>query len=80
MYVAGPPQTGLPFLNEENGWLSYILRYAFIVITAVTLFYIKPIAIAIKEKISAIKNKPALAEGEQTLEKAEEEFKETENV
>ena len=27
MYVVDPPQEGLPFLNKNNGWLSYILRY-----------------------------------------------------
>lgn len=50
MYVAGPPQDGLPFLNDEKGWLSYILRYAFVIIVAVTLFYIKPIVLKLKEK------------------------------
>lgn len=43
MYVVGPPQDGLPFLNDNNGWLSYILRYAAVILFSVTLFYIKPI-------------------------------------
>ena len=43
MYVASPPQAGLPFLNEEKGWLVYILRYTLVVLLCVTLCYIKPI-------------------------------------
>lgn len=58
MYVAGPPQDGLPYLNDNNGWLSYIIRYAILVIGAVTLFYIKPIVIAIRSRLSKIKAKP----------------------
>ncbi len=57
MYVAGPPQDGLPYLNDKNGWLSYIIRYAVLVIGAVTVFYIKPIVLAIKEKITKVKAK-----------------------
>ena len=53
MYVAGPPQAGLPYLNEDGGWLSYIIKYAILVVGAVTLFYIKPIVTAIKEKLTA---------------------------
>ncbi len=62
MYVVSPPQDGLPYLNEEKGWLSYIIRYAILVIVAVTACYIKPIIIAIKEKISQIKEKGEKAE------------------
>jgi hypothetical protein len=51
MYVVSPPQPGLPFLNENHGWLVYIAHYAFLVLTCVTLTYIKPIISAIKEKI-----------------------------
>ena len=56
MYVAGPPQDGLPYLNDNNGWLSYIIRYAVLVIAAITLFYIKPIVLTVKEKITSHKN------------------------
>lgn len=56
MYVAGPPQNGLPYLNDNNGWLSYIIRYAILIIVAITMFYCKPIFLAIKEKISKVKN------------------------
>ena len=62
MYVAGPPQEGLPYLNEDSGWLVYIIRYAILVIGAVTLFYIKPIVLAIKEKVNAIKSKSTTKE------------------
>ena len=47
MYVVDPPVAGLPFLNKNNGWLSYILRYGAVCVTAVTLVYIKPIIRAI---------------------------------
>ena len=50
MYVVSPPQSGLPFLNKDQGWLVYILRYAFLVVLCVTLCYIKPIVTAIKTK------------------------------
>ena len=31
------------FLNKNNGWLSYILRYGALCLVSVTLVYIKPI-------------------------------------
>ena len=43
MYTVAPPQEGLPYLNKNNGWLSYILRYAFLAITLISLLYIIPI-------------------------------------
>ena len=51
MYVSGPPQKNLPYLNDDNGWFSYILRYAALVLVSVTLFYIKPIVTEVKEKL-----------------------------
>ncbi len=51
MYVVEPPQSGLPFLNNTNGWLIYMLHYATLVIVCVTGCYIKPIICAIKNKI-----------------------------
>ena len=51
MYVASPPQEGLPWLNEDQGWLVYIIRYAILVVGCVTLCYIRPITAALKEKI-----------------------------
>lgn len=48
MYVASPPQEGLPFLNEDKGWLVYILRYASLILVCVSLCYIKPIIASIK--------------------------------
>lgn len=51
MYVVGPPQKGLPYLNEDSGWLVYIIRYAILVIGCVTACYIKPIIMAIKNKL-----------------------------
>jgi len=48
MYVVSPPVSGLPYLNENNGWLSYIIKYAILIVVCVTLCYIKPIITAIK--------------------------------
>ncbi len=50
MYVVSPPASGLPFLNENHGWLVYMAHYAFTVVFCVTLCYIKPIVVAIREK------------------------------
>ena len=52
MYVASPPQSGLPFLTEKYGWLVYICHYCFTVVFFVTLCYIKPIVLTIKKRIS----------------------------
>ena len=43
MYVVGPPQSGLPFLNKDHGWGVYIVHYALTAVFAVTACYIKPI-------------------------------------
>ena len=53
MYVVSPPQEGLPWLNEEQGWLVYMLRYAILVVGCVTACYIRPIWRAIREKLPA---------------------------
>lgn len=50
MYVVAPPQEGLPFLNKNHGWLVYIMHYAMLILTCVTLCYIKPIITWFKEK------------------------------
>lgn len=50
MYVVGPPQDGLPYLNKNNGWLSYIFRYAILIVFCVSLCYIKAIIDTIKDK------------------------------
>ncbi len=52
MYVASPPQTGLPYLNENHGWLVYICHYTGLVLLCVTLCYCKPIFSAIRKKLS----------------------------
>lgn len=52
MYVASPPAKGLPYLNEDQGWLVYIGRYALLVVGCVTLCYICPIAKAVKAKLA----------------------------
>ena len=50
MYVASPPMGGLPFLNENHGWLVYIAHYGFTVLLCVTACYIKPILKALSRK------------------------------
>ena len=52
MYVVSPPQKGLPFLNEDQGWFVYIIRYASLILTCITACYLKPIIVAIKYKIN----------------------------
>ena len=52
MYVVSPPQSGLPVLTEKYGWLVYISHYAFLVISCVTLCYIKPIVSAIRSRFT----------------------------
>lgn len=44
MYVVNPPVDGLPYLNKNQGWLVYILRYALLAAVCITLCYIKPVA------------------------------------
>ena len=51
MYVASPPQSGLPFLTEKYGWVVYICHYCFTVVLCVTLCYIKPIVLAVKTRL-----------------------------
>ena len=53
MYVASPPQEGLPYLNEDKGWLVYILRYMLLVVGCVTVCYIRPIWRGIKAKLAS---------------------------
>ena len=50
MYVVGPPESGLPYLTDKYGWLVYIVHYAFLVVTVITLFYLKPIINEIKAR------------------------------
>ena len=50
MYVASPPQNGLPYLTEKYGWLVYIAHYAGLVIFCITLCYLKPIFQALQRK------------------------------
>lgn len=51
MYVAGPPMNGLPYLNEDHGWLVYIIHYACLVVFAVTACYAGPIISAVRTKL-----------------------------
>ena len=48
MYVVDPPQSGLPFLNEDHGWFIYICHYAFLAVTLISVCYIKQIIQKIK--------------------------------
>ena len=53
MYVVNPPVSGLPYLNKDHGWLVYMIHYAFLAFFAVTMCYIKPVAAALRAKLSA---------------------------
>ena len=50
MYVVSPPQQGLPFLNENHGWLVYICHYAFLIIFAIAGCYSKVLIDFFKNK------------------------------
>ena len=52
MYVVSPPQEGLPYLNENEGWFVYIIRYAILIFTCISACYVKPIFVTIKNKIN----------------------------
>jgi len=52
MYVASPPMDGLPFLNENHGWLVYIAHYGCLVLFCVTACYAKVIFKALTKKKS----------------------------
>jgi uncharacterized membrane protein YwaF len=55
MYVVKPPQSGLPYLNDKNGWLSYIIRYMVLVVVCIGITYIGAIVGTIKDKAKAKK-------------------------
>lgn len=50
MYVASPPMDGLPYLNENHGWLVYIAHYGCLVLLCVTGCYAKVICKALSRK------------------------------
>jgi len=54
MYVASPPMGGLPFLNEDHGWLVYIIHYGCLVLLCVSACYAKVIVKAITRKKQAV--------------------------
>lgn len=43
MYTVRPPQSGLPYLNLNQGWFIYILKYTALATVVITLTYIRPI-------------------------------------
>lgn len=49
MYTVKPPQDGLPYLNLNQGWFVYILKYASVAVVAIILTYIKPIIEFVKQ-------------------------------
>lgn len=69
MYVVKPPQKGLPYLNNNNGWLSYIIKYLILVVFCISITYIKPIVEAI---ISACKKKKTKSLKAEEIEEAKE--------
>lgn len=69
MYVVKPPQKGLPYLNNDDGWLSYIIKYLILVVFCISITYIKPIVEAI---ISACKKKKTKSLKAEEIEEAKE--------
>ena len=55
MYVVKPPMDGLPYLNDNHGWLSYVLKYMLLILVSITICYIRPIIVAIQCKIKSKK-------------------------
>lgn len=55
MYVVGPPQDGLPYLNDNDGWLSYIIRYMVLVVGCVGITYTGAIINSIRDKVKSKK-------------------------
>ncbi len=53
MYTVAPPQDNLPYLNKDQGWAMYILKYASLAVVLITLLYIKPII----DFVKLLKNK-----------------------
>ncbi len=49
MYVVHPPQKGLPYLNDNDGWLGYIIRYLVLVVGVITATYSKAIVSSVIE-------------------------------
>lgn len=43
MYIIKPPQDNLPYLNLNQGWFVYVLKYMALVFVCCSLVYIKPI-------------------------------------
>jgi len=62
MYVVDPPAKNLPFLNENQGWLMYMLKYALLVFVCISLCYIKPIIVSIKNKFKNNKETTTIEE------------------
>ncbi len=58
MYVVHPPQDGLPYLNDNDGWLGYILRYLLLVLFVITATYSRAIVCSIIEHSKKKKSKP----------------------
>lgn len=57
MYVVHPPQKDLPYLNDNNGWFSYIIKYMILVVSCIAITYIKPIIESIIGLVKKSKNK-----------------------
>lgn len=67
MYVVKPPQKGLPYLNNNNGWLSYIIKYLVLVLFCIALTYVKPIVESILSLCKKKKTKELKAEESKEL-------------
>jgi uncharacterized membrane protein YwaF len=72
MYVISPPQSGLPYLNENQGWFMYVVKYALLILVCITLSYIVPIINAIKEKRAEIATSAKESQAEEKAENPDE--------
>ena len=61
MYVVHPPQKGLPYLNDNNGWFSYIIRYMVLILVVITATYSKAIVSSIREHKKTVKVKSEIS-------------------
>ncbi len=56
MYVVRPPMSGLPYLNLNQGYIMYMLKYAILVVVMVLLTYYKVFINALKLHLVKLKS------------------------
>ena len=56
MYVVRPPMSGLPYLNLDQGYIMYMIKYAILVVVMVFLTYYKILIQTFKTNIYKVKS------------------------